>query len=84
MFQGIKKIVDGVGDIIEPLNPLVTDMTPKNIEIATMLLEKGYSVSEIQDFVDVSRIQLDDFIKLESQVIERLKKITEKTVEKKK
>ena len=79
MFNGLKKIAEGVNDIVEPLNPLVTNMTPKNKEIATSLLDNGFSVKEVQDFVDVSRNQLDDYIELEAKVIERMNSKTATT-----
>ena len=72
MLEGFKKIVEGVNDIVEPLNPLVTNMTDINKQIASGLLESGFSVKQIQDFVDVSRNQLDDYIELEAKVLERI------------
>ena len=73
MLEGFKKIVEGVNDIIEPLNPMVTDMTDANKTIAKGLLDSGFSVKQIQDFVDVSRNQLDEFIEVEVLVIQRMK-----------
>lgn len=72
MLDGLKKIVEGVSDIVEPLNPLVTNMTDKNKEIANLLLSKGYKAKEIEDFVDVSRNQLDEFIAVEIEVLKRM------------
>ena len=72
MLSGIRKVVEGVTDMVEPLNPLVTNMDNKNKEIASHLLEAGYSVREVQDFVDVSRTQLDEYIKIEAEVISRM------------
>lgn len=71
MLSGFKKVVDGLNEIVEPLNPLVTDMTEKNKEIASGLLSSGFTVEEVENFVDVSRSQLDDFIKIESEVLKR-------------
>ncbi len=73
MLDGLKKTIDGLSEMVEPLNPMVTNMTEKNQEIATLLLEHGYTVKEIQDFVDVSRAQLDEFISVEAKVMERMK-----------
>ncbi len=73
MLDGLKKTIDGISEMVEPLNPMVTNMTEKNQEIATLLLEHRYTVKEIQDFVDVSRAQLDEFISVEAKVMERMK-----------
>ncbi len=73
MLDGLKKTIDGLSEMVEPLNPMVTNMTEKNQEIATLLLEHGYTVKEVQDFVDVSRAQLDEFISVEAKVMERMK-----------
>ncbi len=73
MLNGLKKIVNGVTEIVEPVNFLVTNLTPKNKEVAICLLEAGFTVKEIQDFVDVSRTQLDEFIELEDAVLKRIK-----------
>lgn len=74
MLEGFKKVVDGLAEIVEPLNPLVTDMTPKNQEIAAGLLASGFTVAEIEDFVDVSTSQLGDFLKVEAEVLKRTTK----------
>ena len=78
MLEGLKKIAEGVKEISEPINPFITDMTDKNKEIATNLLSAGYSVKDVQNFVDVSRTQLDDFLEIEEKVFERMGKITKK------
>lgn len=72
MLDGFKKVAEGLTEIIEPLNPMVTNMTEKNKEIATGLLQSGFSVKQIQEFVDVSRTQLDEFIEVEDKVLKRL------------
>lgn len=71
MLKGFMKVVDGLTEIVEPINPMVTNMTPKNKEIAAGLLASGFSVKEVQDFVDVSRSQLDSFIEIEAEVLKR-------------
>jgi len=73
MLEGFKKIADGVQEIFEPINPMVTDMDEKNKAIATAMLEEGISVKDIQHFVDVSRAQLDAFLEVEAKVIARVK-----------
>jgi len=70
--DGFKKIAEGISDIGESLNPLVSDMTADNREIALSLMELGYSNQQIQTFVDVSRNQLDEFLELERAVEKRL------------
>ncbi len=72
MLDGFKKIVDGLQEVIDPINPLVTNLTEKNKEIASGLLASGFTIKEIIDFVDVSRPQLDPFLSLESEVIKRI------------
>ena len=72
MFDSFKKIADGVTELIEPLNPMVTDMTQRNKEIATNMIAAGLTTKEIQDFVDVSRSQLDAYLAVEAEVERRI------------
>ncbi len=73
MLDGFKKIMDGVQEVIDPLNPMVTNLTTKNKEIASGLLASGFTKEEIIAFVDVSRPQLDPFLAVEEEVQKRLK-----------
>ena len=61
--NGIKTINDGIQGLFDPLNPLVTTInTNKNKEIASFLVKNDFTVQEIKDFVDISRVQLDPYI----------------------
>ncbi len=73
MLDGFKKIVDGIQEVVDPINPMVSSMDKhKNTEIAAGLLASGFTVEEIQQFVDVSRPQLDKFLELEAAVLMRM------------
>ncbi len=62
MLEGFKKIVDGVQEVFDPINIMTTNLTDKNKEIAKGLIESGFSIKEVQNFVDVSRPQLDPYL----------------------
>ena len=63
MLQEIGKITDGLQGLIDPINILVTNADKgKNMEIANLLIDKGYTVQEVQDFIDVSRPQMDPIL----------------------
>ena len=73
MLNGFKKIVDGIQEVVDPLNPMVSNLdSHKNKEIASGLLASGFSIEEITQFVDVSRSQLDPFLKIEFEVNKRM------------
>lgn len=72
MFESIKKVATGLTEITEVVNPLITNMDKKKVDIATTLLDAGFSVKEIQDFIDVSRAQFDEFIEVEVEVRNRV------------
>ncbi len=73
ILSGFKKIADGVQEVIDPLNPMVSNLdNHRNKEIAAGLLASGFTIEDIQQFVDVSRSQLDPFLKLESEVNKRM------------
>lgn len=71
-IKGFRQVFAGLSTMTEDVNPLITNMTDKNKEIASGLLQVGYTVEQIQDFVDVSRNQLDEFIEVESVVLQRM------------
>ena len=77
-LSGFKTIYDGINEIVEPLNPLVTNMNDKNKEIASGLIASGFTIKEIEDFVDVSTKQLSDFIAIEAEVQKRMAVATKK------
>ncbi len=80
MLDGFKKIVDGVQEVLDPINPMVSSMDKhRNTEIATGLLASGFSKEDIQQFVDVSRAQLDPFLDLEVAVQKRLEAAKKQT-----
>lgn len=59
-LSGFKKVADGLQEILDPINPLVSSIDAhKNKEIAQGLLASGFTVEDIQQFADVSRVQLD-------------------------
>ena len=63
MLEDFKKIADGLQGIVDPINIMVTNLDKgKNKEIADLLIDKGFTVEEVQDFADVSRPQLDPYI----------------------
>lgn len=73
MLDGFRKIVDGVQEVLDPINPMTSNMDKhRNKEIAIGLLQSGFSVEDIQQFVDVSRVQLDDFLEIEAKVMVRM------------
>ena len=75
MLEGFKKIVDGVQEVLDPINPMTSGMDKhRNEEIAIGLLGSGFSVEDIQQFVDVSRVQLDSFLEVEAKVMQRMAK----------
>ena len=79
LITGMKKIYEGVSETLEGVNPLVTTMeTNQNVNIAITLMDAGYSVSEIQDFIDVSRVQFDEWAQFEVEVRKRMSN-TDKT-----
>ena len=79
MFDSIKKVTTGLTELTEVINPLITNLTDKNKAIAVTLLDNGFTVKEIQDFVDVSRAQLDEWIQIESEVRARIAAATKKS-----
>ena len=79
ILSGFKKVVDGVQEIVDPINPMVSNLdNHKSKEIARGLLLSGFTVEEIQQFVDVSRSQLDPFLELEDEVNKRMAEAKEK------
>ena len=73
MLEGFKQIVDGVQQVLDPINPMTSAMDKhRNQEIAIGLLTSGFSVEDIQQFVDVSRAQLDPFLEIEARVMQRM------------
>ena len=81
MLEGFKMIVDGLQEVVAPINPMVSDIEKhRSKEIARGLLASGFSIEDIQQFADVSRVQLDQFLEIEVEVQKRLKAAT-KTVE---
>jgi len=76
--DGVKKINDGIQSILDPVNPFITDLTDINKEIARHLLEQDITVQQIQDFVDVSRTQLDPYLAIEAEVMKRVAAVTGK------
>ena len=78
--EGVKKINDGVQAMLDPINPFITDLTETNKQIASHLLETGITVQQIQDFVDISRTQLDPYLELEAKVMQRMAELSSKPV----
>ena len=73
IVKGLTAVYNGLSEVVEGVNPLVTTMEDKdNQDIAIGLLAAGYSIEQIQNFVDVSRVQLDEFLAFEVEVQKRL------------
>jgi len=81
--DGVTKINDGIQSLLDPVNPFITDLDDKNKAIASHLLAEGISKEEIQNFVDVSRPQLDAFLDIEFEVMRRVHELTKKPAAKK-
>ncbi len=62
MLEGFKKVFDGVQEIFDPINIMTTNLTDKNKEIAKGLIDSGFTTEQVQNFVDVSRPQLDPYL----------------------
>jgi len=78
VISGLKQIYNGASEVLEGVNPLITNMTEKNQDIATLLLDSGYTPDDIQGFIDVSSIQFQDWVQLEMQVRDRMAKIAQR------
>ena len=79
MLDGFKKIVDGIQEVIDPLNPMVSNLdSHKNKEIAKGLLNSGFSIEDITQFVDVSRSQLDPYLEMETEIMKRIEAAADK------
>ena len=73
IIKGLSNVYNGLSEVVEGVNPLVTVIEDgKNKDIAIALLNAGYTVEDIQSFVDVSRVQLDEFLAFEVEVQARL------------
>ena len=73
-FDGITQIYDGIGEMIGGVNPLISTMDePMNQHIAVELLQKGYTIEQIMNFVAVSTTQLEEFLDIELKVMVRLR-----------
>ena len=72
ILEGLRGIVNGASQVIEGVNPGITTMDEQNRTIASSLLASGLTIEQIQDFVDVSRIQLDKFLEVEVEVQKRM------------
>ena len=79
MLGHLKDLNNVIFDGADSLNPFVSKMDAENIEIATVLLDKGYSVKRIQKFIDTSRTQADEWLELEDKVRERMERATAPT-----
>ncbi len=71
---------DGVQRMLDPINPLVTNLTDKNKAIAELLFNAGVTAEEIGDFVDVSKAQLNPYMeelalkaKIKAELLEEMK-----------
>ncbi len=78
IIKGLGSIYDGISEVAEGFNPNVTTMDDKNRELASSLLASGITVADIQHFVDVSRVQLDEFLTVEQEVQARMATAMEK------
>jgi len=80
-LSGFVTVLDGLQEIIAPINPLVSNLeNHRSKEIAKGLLASGFSIEDIQQFADVSRTQLDPFLELEAEVQKRLAEATKTPV----
>ena len=74
IVKGLTAVYNGLSEVVEGVNPLVSTMEDDgNQEIASALLNAGYTVEQIQNFVDVSRVQLDEFLTFEVEIAKRIK-----------
>ncbi len=87
MLGTLKDINDAAFKGVDILNPFISKMDEVNKEIATALLDAGYDVKQIQNFIDVSRTQFDEWAEVEVEVRKRVAaanppEVTEPIVEK--
>ncbi len=77
-LSGFATVANGVMEIVASVSPTVSNLdNHRNKEIAKGLLASGFSVEDIQQFVDVSRVQLDPYLEVEAEVQRRLAEATE-------
>ncbi len=79
LIDGLTNVYNGLSQVVEGVNPLVSTMDDEgNQDIATALLSAGYTEDQIKNFVDVSRVQLDEFLAFEVEIAKRMA-VTAKT-----
>jgi len=77
VVTGLSKIIDGATELVNGVNPLTTQMDAKNQEIATVLLDAGFTEKDIKRFIDVSMVQFEEWMETEVKVRERIAKMME-------
>ena len=78
MFDSIKKINDGIQEMLDPVNPFTSDINKyRTKEGLKLLVKAGFSKDDIKQLIDVSRAQADPFIDEEIMREEIRKEIVE-------
>ena len=68
VVSGLKQVVDGVSELVNGVNPMTTQMTERNQEAVIALLDAGFNKKEIENLIDVSTVQYNEFIDIELKV----------------
>jgi len=74
LLDGLSKLVDGTTEIVSGLNPNVKTMDEVNTAIATTLLDAGFTPEHIINFIDVSKVQFEEWVAFEIEIRTRMAK----------
>ena len=73
-IKGITQVYDGLTEVASGLNPLIsTTEDPTNQEILDLLISKNFTQDQILNFIDISKVQAEEYITFEMEIQKRLK-----------